>query len=78
MHNLGLSFSYLHEWDKRNIFHLIMAVGISLLMIMEFNLAQISIARILAPIDSPIMADFVANWISSNALVEKSTGFIPV
>ncbi len=43
---------------------------------MEFYLAQINIARMLGPIDSPIMADFVANLDSINALAEKSEGFV--
>jgi Domain of unknown function (DUF3291) len=43
---------------------------------MEFNLAQINIAKMLAPIDSPVMADFVANLDSINALAESSDGFV--
>lgn len=40
------------------------------------QLAQINIARMLAPIDSPIMADFVANIDDINALAETSSGFV--
>jgi hypothetical protein len=43
---------------------------------MEFYLAQINIARMLAPIDSFVMADFVANLDNINALAENSEGFI--
>jgi len=43
---------------------------------MEYNLAQINIAKMLAPIDSPVMAEFVANLDSINALAESSPGFI--
>jgi len=43
---------------------------------MEFHLAQINIAKMLAPIDSPVMAEFVANLDSINALAEGSDGFI--
>jgi hypothetical protein len=43
---------------------------------MEFHLAQINIARMLAPIDSPVMADFVANLDRINALAENSEGFV--
>ena len=43
---------------------------------MESYLAQINIARMLAPVDSPVMADFVANLDNINALAENSEGFI--
>ena len=43
---------------------------------MELHLAQLNIARMLAPIDSPIMADFVANLDPINRLAEKSNGFV--
>ena len=39
-------------------------------------LAQINIARMKAPIDSPIMADFVANLDRINALAENHEGFV--
>lgn len=42
----------------------------------EFHLAQINIARMLAPIDDPIMADFVAQLPPINALAEESPGFV--
>lgn len=40
------------------------------------HLAQINIARMLAPIDDPSMAEFVANLPNINALAEQSPGFI--
>lgn len=40
------------------------------------HLAQINIARMLAPIDDPIMADFVAQLPAINALAEQSPGFV--
>jgi hypothetical protein len=43
---------------------------------MEFQLAQINIARMLAPIDSPVMAEFVSNLDRINSLAENSTGFV--
>ena len=42
---------------------------------MEFYLAQINIAKMLGPIDSEIMADFVANLDNINQLAESSNGF---
>jgi Domain of unknown function (DUF3291) len=43
---------------------------------MEFYIAQINIAKMLAPIDSPVMAEFVANLNSINALAEKGEGYV--
>lgn len=40
------------------------------------HLAQLNIAHAIAPMDSPIMADFVNNTDRINALAEKSPGFI--
>jgi len=40
------------------------------------QLAQINIAEMLAPIDDPIMADFVNNIDDINALAEQSKGFV--
>jgi hypothetical protein len=42
----------------------------------HYHLAQINIARMLAPIDDPLMADFVAQLPPINALAEESPGFI--
>jgi hypothetical protein len=42
----------------------------------DFHIAQINIARMLAPIDDLVMADFVAQLPSINALAEESPGFV--
>ena len=42
----------------------------------EYHLAQINIARMLAPIDDPIMAEFVAQLVPVNALADGSPGFV--
>ena len=41
-----------------------------------YHLAQLNIAILKAPLDSPILADFVANLDQINALAESSEGFI--
>jgi hypothetical protein len=41
----------------------------------RFQLAQLNLATVRAPLDSPIMADFVANLDRINALAEQSPGF---
>lgn len=41
-----------------------------------YHLAQINIARMLAPIDDPIMVDFVAQLAPVNALADASPGFV--
>jgi Domain of unknown function (DUF3291) len=43
---------------------------------MPRHLAQINIARMVAPLDSPVMHDFVANLDRINALAEAAPGFI--
>jgi hypothetical protein len=43
---------------------------------MNYHLAQINIARMLAPLDSELMADFVSNLDSINRLAEESEGFV--
>ncbi len=43
---------------------------------MPYRLAQINIARMLAPLDTPVMADFVANLDRINALAEAAPGFV--
>lgn len=40
------------------------------------HLAQVNIAKMKGPIDSPIMADFVANLDRINALAEAHEGFV--
>lgn len=42
----------------------------------SFKLAQLNIARLVAPIDSPALADFVANLERINALAESTPGFV--
>ncbi|HVF25866.1 MAG TPA: DUF3291 domain-containing protein, partial [Anaerolineales bacterium] len=42
----------------------------------EYHLAQINIARMLAPIDDPIMAEFVSQLPPINALADESPGFV--
>lgn len=43
---------------------------------MSYHLAQLNIAHLLAPLDSPQLADFVANLDRINALAESSPGFV--
>ena len=42
----------------------------------KFELAQLNIALMKEPLDSPVMADFVANLERINALAENAPGFI--
>ncbi|GAA4973529.1 DUF3291 domain-containing protein [Algibacter aquimarinus] len=42
----------------------------------NFNLAQVNIAKRLAPMDDPIMQDFVNNVEKINAIADASDGFI--
>ena len=41
-----------------------------------FHLAQINIGRLRAPVDSPLIAEFVANLDRINALAEAQPGFV--
>ncbi len=41
-----------------------------------YHLAQLNIAHLAAPIDSPVLVDFVANLDRINALAETSPGFV--
>lgn len=43
---------------------------------MKSYLAQVNIAKMLAPLESPLMADFVANLEIINDLADKSDGFV--
>jgi len=43
---------------------------------MKYHLAQINIAKMIAPIDSPVMAEFVSNLDIINALADRSEGFV--
>jgi hypothetical protein len=42
----------------------------------RYQLAQINVGQIKGPIDSPVMADFVANLDRINLLAEQSPGFV--
>ena len=42
----------------------------------RYRLAQLNIARLLAPMDSPVLADFVSNLDRINALADTSPGFV--
>jgi hypothetical protein len=42
----------------------------------EFHLAQVNVARLSAPLDSPQLADFVANLEPINAIADASDGFV--
>ena len=42
----------------------------------NYHLAQINIARLLAPIDDPLLAEFVAQLAPINALADSSPGFV--
>jgi hypothetical protein len=42
----------------------------------HYHLAQVNIARMLAPLDSPVMAEFVAQLPAVNALADGSPGFV--
>jgi len=42
----------------------------------KYYIAQINIGRIVAPIDDPIMAEFVAQLPPINALADESPGFV--
>jgi hypothetical protein len=44
--------------------------------VQPYHLAQINIARLLAPLDSPTMAEFVALLEEINALADRSPGFV--
>lgn len=43
---------------------------------MTYHLAQLNIARMLAPIDDPLLAEFVANLDRINALADYAPGFV--
>ncbi len=42
----------------------------------KYHLAQLNIGRILAPMDSPVMAEFANNLERINALAEQTEGFV--
>jgi hypothetical protein len=43
---------------------------------MTYHLAQINIARLIAPLDDPKIAEFVAQLEPINALADKASGFV--
>ena len=43
---------------------------------MDFHLAQINISRLIAPVDDPRLADFMAQLDPVNALAESAPGFV--
>ena len=43
---------------------------------MNYHLAQVNIAKMLAPLDNLVMADFVANLDQINQVAEASEGFV--
>ena len=42
----------------------------------SYHLAQINIARMLAPVDDPLLVEFVAQLAPINALADSSSGFV--
>ena len=42
----------------------------------DYHLAQVNIARMLAPLEEPLMAGFVARLDEINALADRSPGFV--
>src|ERR1051325_2239657 len=42
----------------------------------DFHLAQVNVGRLLAPLDSPQLADFVAQLPEINALADHAPGFV--
>ena len=42
----------------------------------EFHLAQVNVGRLLAPIDDPLIAEFVAQLDEINVLAERRPGFV--
>ena len=46
------------------------------LCVMDYHLAQINIGRLIAPIDDPKIAEFVAQLAPINALADKAPGFV--
>jgi hypothetical protein len=45
-------------------------------MVTAWHLAQVNIARAQAPLDDPLLADFMAKLDAVNALAERSPGFV--
>ena len=43
---------------------------------MPYHIAQVNIARMIAPLDSPVMKDFVDNLDRINAVADSAAGFV--
>jgi hypothetical protein len=43
---------------------------------MPFHIAELNIARMRGPLDSPVMADFLSQLAEINALADRSDGFV--
>ncbi|MDQ3310819.1 MAG: DUF3291 domain-containing protein, partial [Actinomycetota bacterium] len=43
---------------------------------MDWHLAQLNVARLLAPVDDPAIADFYDNLDNMNSLAERSPGYV--
>lgn len=43
---------------------------------MEWHLAQVNVGRLLAPVDDPLIAEFVAGLDRINALADRAPGFV--
>lgn len=43
---------------------------------MNYYLAQVNIAKMLAPLDDPIMQDFISSFDAINAIADNSEGFV--
>ena len=43
---------------------------------MDYVLAQVNVARLQAPLDSPLLADFVANLDPVTATADAAPGFV--
>ncbi len=76
-------------WTKQTIVHRLLSIAtlgslssrqpsshFVILHAMTYHLAEVNIARILAPLESPVMADFVAQLESINKLADNAPGFV--
>jgi hypothetical protein len=43
---------------------------------MQFQVAQINIGRLVAPMNDPKIAEFISHWDSINTLAENTPGFV--
>jgi len=68
--------SFAHRRGVGEIHRASLARWLSLRSIAAHHLAQVNIARLRAPIDSPLLADFVAGLEPVNALADAAPGFV--